>query len=138
MAVQLCDNITQIPFAGQHGNLNNANDGKTLAAAAIADTIDFVTIPAASKIVDAHMVNAALGASTTVSLGWRYKDGTAGGSATAILAATSTVAAARTNMTAAPITPTLPKDIVVYGTIACGAATGRIDLVVKYQHLGAK
>lgn len=138
MAVQLCDNITQIPFAGQHGNLNQINDGKTLAAAVIADTIDFATIPVGSRIVDAHMINAALGAGTTLSLGWRYKDGTAGGSATAIFAATSMAAVARTNMATAPITPTLAKDIVVFATLAGGAATGRVDVVVKYQFLGTK
>lgn len=130
------DNINQIPMAGEYGNLNSVEDGKTLAAAQIADTVDLFTVPAYSKFVDGHMVNAALGASTTVSVGWRNKDGTAGGSATALLAATSTVGAARTNFTAAPFEFT--KDIVVYATIGGGAATGRLDAQVDYKFIGGR
>ena len=138
MAQVFADDINQIAFAGQHGNYNVIEDGKTLAAFLVADTVDLMTIPARCKIDDFHLINAALGAAVTLSLGWRYKDGTAGGSATALMAATAMTAAARTNMAVAPVLPSLQKEIVVYGTGAGATAAGRIDLVVRYRALGGK
>jgi hypothetical protein len=136
MAKILSDNFYGIRHFGEYGDLSVADDGKTLAAASIADTVDFFTIPGGLRFEDGHMVNAALGASTTFSIGWRYVDGSAGGSATALLAATSTAAAARVNFTSAPFS--VDKDIIVYGTLAGAAATGRLDAVVKYKVLGTK
>lgn len=138
MAQILGDNINDIQMYGEYGNCSIADGGKTLAAAAIADTVDLIKLDGPVRILDAHMINAALGAATTVSLGWRYSDGTAGGSATAILAATGTVAAARTNTAAAPIQPSLQKGITIYATVGGGVATGRLDAVVKYRALGGK
>lgn len=138
MATILGDAINDLQMYGEYGNCSIADGGKTLAAANIADTVDLLQIEGPIRFEDIHMVNAALGASTTVSLGWRYKDGTAGGSATALLAATSTAAAARTNGTSAPFSTLSGKTVVIYGTVAGAAATGRVDVVLRYKALGGK
>jgi hypothetical protein len=131
-AIQFYDPV----FAGEYGNLS-AKAVNITAAAAIADTIDFMVLPGKCRLLDWAMQNAALGAGSTISVGWRYADGTAGGSATALLPATSTAAAARTTpLTNTGIPIDVDKDIIVYGTVAGGAVAGRVDLRVEYEFRG--
>lgn len=130
------DNINDLQVYGAWGNTAVADGGKTLAAAAIADTVDLMKIDGPCRIEDAHMINAALGAGVTISLGWRYQDGSAGGGAAAIFAATAAAAAGRVSMGLAPFSTT--KGIVIYATVGGGAATGRIDVAVLYKALGGK
>jgi hypothetical protein len=115
------------PLAAAHGKA-------TLAAAAIADKVRLVKLYAGTKVHDVRLINAALGASTTVSLGFEYVNGEAGGSATALLAATSTVSAASTRMAAAPVT--LDYDAYIIATIGGGAATGLVDVDVLFEFKG--
>jgi hypothetical protein len=123
-----------LPNIGDSGNASSHYGGYTLAGAAIATTVEILTIPAGSVILDSMLVNAALGASTTVSLGYKNKDGSAGGSATALLAAGSTSAAGVARGAAAPIA--VEKDVIVYATVGGGVATGRIDAVVDFLFRG--
>lgn len=134
MAQIIASTMRNNPFTGEDGNRSGDHGKHTLAAAAIADTIDLLVIPAGSKLLGVAMINAALGATTTISLGWRNKDGTAGGSATALLAATSTAAAAKANSVFAPISFT--NDVVLYATVAGAAATGQLDVVTDYIFQG--
>lgn len=136
MAVILGDNINDLQQYGHYGNLSVASGGKTLAAAAIADTVDLLKIDGPVEIEDVHMINAALGAATTIALGWRYQDGTAGGGAAVIFAAAATNAAGRVNMDKAPHKTN--KSIVIYATVGGGVATGRIDIAARYKPLGGK
>lgn len=134
MAQIIASTMKNTPYNGEEGNKSSDHGAHLLASAAIADTVDLLTIPGGSKLLDVAMINAALGTSTTVSLGWRYKDGTVGGSATALLIATSTAAAAKTPSAFAPIT--FAKDVVLYGTVAGGVATGQLDVVTGYIFQG--
>lgn len=115
------------PAAFAHGQI-------TLAAAAIADKVRLVKLFAGTKIYGAKMVNAALGAATTVSLGFEYVNAEAGGGAAALVAATATVAAARTDSVAAPIT--LAYDAYITATVGGGVATGLFDAVISFEHRG--
>ena len=115
--------------------LANAHGYVTLASAAIADKVRLNKLYAGTKIYEVKMVNAALGASSTVSLGFEYVDGQSGGSATALLAATSTASAAATREGAiAPIV--LAYDAYITATIGGAAATGQLDTVVTYEFKG--
>lgn len=136
MAVITGDNVNDLQHYGQYGNEEIADGGKTLAAAAIADTVDLLRIDGPIRFEDLHLINAALGAATTISIGWRYQDGSAGGSNVAMLAAVATNAAARSNSLVPPFNTN--KAIVVYATVAGGVATGRIDIVLRYKALGGK
>ena len=115
------------PLAAAHGKV-------TLAAAAIADKVRLVKLYAGTKVHDVRLINAALGASTTVSLGFEYVNGEAGGSATALLAATSTASAASTRAIVAPVV--LDYDAFITATIGGAAATGVIDVDVIFEFKG--
>ena len=118
------------PAAHAHGK-------HTLAAAQIADKVRLVKLYAGTKVYSGRLINAALGASTTVSLGFESADSTAlGGSigATSLLNAQSTASAASTTGSNAPFI--LDRDAYLIATIGGAAATGQIDAVVTYEHRG--
>ncbi len=117
--------------------LANAHGYVTLAAAAIADKVRLTKLFAGTKIYGVKMVNAALGASSTVSVGFEYVDGQSGGGAAALIAATSTASAAVTREGAtAPIV--LLYDAYITATIGGAAATGALDTIVTYEFKGTK
>jgi hypothetical protein len=136
MAQIIASTMNNNPYTGEDGNSSTDHGYKLLAAAAIADTIDLLTIPAGAKMIEVCMINAALGALSTISLGYRNKDGTANAAGTnvALLAATSTVAAGKTRSVFAPIV--FAKDAVLYATVAGGAVTGQLDVVTEYVYQG--
>lgn len=115
------------PLAAAHGYV-------TLASAASGDKVRLNKLYAGTKVMSSHFVNAALGASTTVKLGFEYVNGEAGGNDAAFVAATSTASAARANTVAAPIT--LAYDAYVIATIGGATATGQFDSVLTYEFKG--
>lgn len=104
------------------------------AAAAIADKARLVRLFAGTKIYEGKMINAALGASSTIALGFEYVNGEAGGSTTALIPATSTAAAAKTDSAVAPIV--LLYDAYIIATVAGAAVTGALDVVLGLEHRG--
>jgi len=117
----------ECPAAAAHGYV-------TLAAAQIGDVIRLNKVYAGTKVLDAHMVADALGAGTTLALGFEYVNGEAGGSDTAFLAPTATTAASSTHMSSKPVT--LAYDAYIIATVAGGAATGQLDTVLTYEFRG--
>ena len=116
------------PLAAAHGYI-------TLANAASGDKIRLNKLYAGTKILDARMIAADLGTGTTMSLGFEYVNGEAGGSATALLGATDVATAASSTQTAAaPIT--LAYDAYLIATIGGAAATGQLDTVVTFEFKG--
>lgn len=129
------ENYTNVPVSCTFGNVSSNDAGVTLAAGQIADEIQLMEVPAGTKISDVKMVNAALGASSTISIGWRYKSGTAGGGVDALLAATDTSSAAVTRGDQ-PTTAAMAEVAVITATIAGGAVTGRLDVNVLSVQAG--
>jgi hypothetical protein len=115
------------PLASAHGYI-------TLAAAAIGDKVRLNKVYAGTKVYSAHFVNAALGANSTISLGFEYVNGESGGAANSFVAATATSTAGLTRMAAAPIV--LLYDAYIIATVAGGAVTGQFDSVVTYEFKG--
>jgi hypothetical protein len=114
----------------------------TLASAAIADVVQMLNLPNGARLVDGYLTNAALGGSTTVSVGnAAYKDAagaTVALSAAAYLAATATSSAARTDILA---TIALGAGSVVNAdqdglpisiTVGGGVATGVVQVAIRY------
>lgn len=132
MTTLLAPTLQNVQYSGA-SPLAAAHGAVMLAAAQIADKVRLVQLSAGAKILDARMINAALGASTTVSLGYEYVDGS-GSDPAAFLAATSTVAAASTQMSVKPLF--LPKDAYITATIGGGAASGALDAVVTFEPKG--
>jgi len=126
----------------QSGKLRVAFADVTLASASIGDVVEMVNLPNGARIIDGYLSNAALGASTTLSVGYAaYKN--AAGTTVALstagyLAATSTSSAARTDIFA---TQALGSGSVVDAnqdglpisiTLAGGSASGLVQLIVRY------
>ena len=87
--------LNKSQYIGEHGN-QAVFDGYYKAAGASADTattVDLFTLPAGAKVFKAMAAWTAHGASGAATLGWRYKNGQTGGTATALLGSTSTVSA---------------------------------------------
>ena len=134
MTALVAASVNNAVYAGEEGNLSADLGLYTFAAGQIGDTVDLQTIPAGTQLLDLDIIFAALGAGSTLSFGWRYKDGSAGGSATALLAATSTAAAGVASASFTPIT--FLNTAILYATIAGGAVTGELDTRTTYIYKG--
>lgn len=130
--------LTAPQYSGDTGN-SSAASGEYTGAGAITDEIQLMTIPAGTEIFDLTMVNAALGASSTLSVGFRYEDGTTPPGEptpgdTAFVPATSTAAAARTNYTGFPVL--FKRNAIVYVKVAGAAINGRVSVRAEYVYKG--
>jgi len=126
------------PFAGEDGNSSNwSGYYKYPAAGATGDTIDLFEVPAGAKIDEIAEVHSAHGGSAAFTLGWKYKDGSAGGSATALKASFSTVSAGNSVIAVSPLSlfssnrGVVDKSIIVYATNSGSAVPLNGDLYVK-------
>lgn len=115
------------PLAAVHGS-------NLLAAAQINDKVRLNRVYAGTKVMEAKLINAALGAGVTVDLGFEYVNGEAGGNATQWLAAQACNNAGCNRTASAPVT--LQYDAYIIATIKGGAATGQIDTVLTYEFKG--
>lgn len=125
------------PYAGEVGNKAQwSGYHKMPVAGAIGDTIELCVVPAGA-VINAHNTSwSAHGGTATLAIGWKYKDGSAGGSATAIKAAASSVAAGNAVGGFLPITA--DKDIVIYATNAASAIpqNGEVYVAVSGEYVG--
>lgn len=134
MATLYADQFSEILRTGSWGNANKHHAAKTLAAAQIADELVLCEVPAGTKLHDLRAVIAALGATTTMSFGWRYKGGEAGGGAAALEAAAPTASASNVRGTFVPVT--FVYDAYITATVGGAAATGQVDAVLDYEYKG--
>lgn len=134
MTTFVAPTVARIQTSGEYGNLAVAHGTYTAAAAAINDNVYLVRLYAGTKIYNARLINAPLGASTTVDLGYKHVDGQAGDSPTAFLTAQATNAAGANQSNAVPVT--LAYDAFIVATFKGAAATGQIDAIVQYEFVG--
>ena len=114
----------------------------TLASASIGDVIELVNLPNGARLLDGYLTNAALGASTTLSVGYAaYKNSsgtTVSASAAAYLAATSTSSAARTDILATialgagSVVNANEDGLPITATLAGGTASGVVQIAIRY------
>jgi len=108
----------------------------------IGDVIQFFNLPNGVRIIDGYLANDALGASTTLSVGYAAHTNAAGtavsASAANFLAATSTSSAARTDVAATialgsgSVVDANKDGMPITATLAGGAASGTIYLTIRY------
>lgn len=124
-------NLLSPQYVGEYGNVVDM-EGYFIASAASADTateIDLITLPEGTRINSIQLNWSAQGASGTIQAGWKYANGNAGGSATALLGSTSSVAAGGATNTF------IPPDLTALGS--SGNSTGVFDSdVIIYLTLG--
>ena len=114
----------------------------TLASAAIADVVQMVNLPNGARLIDGYLTNAALGTSTTLSVGYAAYKNAAGTtvalSAAAYLAATSTSSAARTDILATialgagSVVDANEDGLPITITVGGAAATGVVQVAIRY------
>lgn len=138
--------IQNAPHVGDSFNASQRVAGKvrrvtaiiTFAAAQIADLINICKLRKGDEVVNGVMINAALGASSTLAIG----DTDPGGADDdRYLAATATSSAARTEFPAAANVANIPFTITgdcwLQGKVAGGAVTGRTIFVIDILRAGA-
>ena len=124
------------------GRMRIAFADVTLASAAIADVVQMVNLPNGARIIDGYLTTAALGGSTTLSVGYAAYKNAAGTtvalSAAAYFVAASTATAARNDIFA---TQALGANTVVDAnedglpitiTVGGAAATGIAQVAIRY------
>ena len=124
------------------GRIRIAFADVTLASAAIADVVQMVNLPNGARLIDGYLTNAALGTSTTLSVGYAAYKNAAGTtvalSAAAYLAATSTSSAARTDILATialgagSVVDANEDGLPITITVGGAAATGVVQVAIRY------
>ena len=124
------------------GRIRIAFADVTLASAAIADVVQMVNLPNGARLIDGYLTNAALGSSTTLSVGYAAYKNAAGTtvalSAAAYLAATSTSSAARTDILATialgagSVVDANEDGLPITITVGGAAATGVVQVAIRY------
>lgn len=114
----------------------------TLASAAIADVVEMVNLPNGARLLDGYLTNAALGASTTLSVGHAAYKNAAGTtvalSAAAFLAASATSTAGRNDILATialgagSVVNANQDGLPISITLAGGTASGVVQVAIKY------
>lgn len=134
MATINAPSLSNVQYSGEYPAAH-AHGFLTLAAAQIADKVRLVKLYAGTKIYSTRLITGAtLGASTTISVGFEYVDGQTGGGAAALIPATATTAAAATASIIAPVV--LAFDAYITATVGGAAASGALDVVLTYEHVG--
>lgn len=121
---------------GTYGNACVARLNDVLAADAIADTIVLGELPGSAVVYRSTLKNAALGASTTISIGYRYKDSADGSNALTAFHNAKATDSAGSQETLGPIEIAKGSGVEIVATVGGGAATGRIDNFLEYEYVG--
>lgn len=121
-------------FAGTWGNGSVGIFTYTATGEAIGSEIIFGKVPRAAIVYSVKLVNAALGASSTIKVGYRTAEigGVLAANDAYWLAATGTSTAASTASIAAP--KQMDEEVYIIGTTAGGTITGVVSVVVEYLY----
>lgn len=121
-------------FAGTWGNNTVGVYTYTAAGEAIGSEIIFGKVPRNAIVHSVKLVNAALGASSTIKVGYRTSEvtGTLLADDDYWLAATATSSAASTASAAAP--KQFDEEVYITGVTAGGTVTGVVSVVVEYLY----
>lgn len=121
--------IKRLEHFGEYGNAAQAVVTTTLVAAAIADVVRVAKLEAGTTVTGIRFRTSGLGTGVTISLGYQVDEETT--NAAALLAATAAAAAANVGESSArPLE--IAEDTYITATIAGGAATGDLDVIVDY------
>jgi hypothetical protein len=123
-------------YAGAFGNNSVAIFSYTLAAAQVNDVVYLGKLPKYAQVHSVKLINAALGASTTVDVGYLTAevDGVLTADDNYWLSAIDTSSAATTASIASAVPKTFNEEIFVTATVEGAAATGAIYVVVEYLY----
>lgn len=137
MPYQNAQKLSVIPKNGSNGDACMFTSSFQAAATPIADVIRFAKLPAGVEIVNVDLVHDAMGASSTLSVGYEFVDSADGAAAPAFfLPAAASTAAQKRPSANHPIELNAPSYITA--TIGGGAITGKVTAIIEYRFLGTK
>lgn len=135
MATQNANRLSKKPYSAAEGDASFFTSSFVAVATPIADVIRWAQMPAGVEIVNVELVNDALGASTTLNVGFEYVDSSVGSAEPAAFqAAASKVSAGKSSGAFHP--RTFNDDIYITSTVAGGAITGKVSAIIHYRSIG--
>lgn len=134
MATLIAPTAADIQYSGEEGNQSVAQGTYTATTTTINDTVYLLKLYAGSKINGVKLINAAMGTSATVDVGFQYVNGESGSALTAFFAAQAVSTAGMAHSAARPVK--ILYDAYVIITFKGAAQTGLLDVVVEYEFRG--
>ena len=135
MANREGEKLKRKPASGEYGDACLFISKFVAAATPIADVVRFAELPAGCEVIDINLVNDALGASSTLSIGYEYVDSSVGAAAPAAFKAATTTASAGKLTTA--FHPQMFNDnVYVTATVGGAAITGTVTVIISYRYVG--
>lgn len=134
MATKQSPSIRARVFNGEYGNLSVAKGYGTFTGDAIGTVIQCIEVPAGAEIYGMDIFRAALGASTGLKVGIAYPDGDGTDDDDLFATVADSSSAGTTEYKAKPFTT--PGRSIITITNTGAAATGTVDLVLKYVYSG--
>jgi hypothetical protein len=124
-----------LPKAGANGDACSFTSQIELDALAIAGRVEWAKLPPGTELQEVILINDALGASTTLTIGELF-DSTADGTtdADSLMAATASSTAGRIQSAFQPRTYQVP--VTITSTVGGAAATGTVTAIIKYRYIG--
>jgi hypothetical protein len=137
MANQNAQKLSVIPKNGSNGDACVFASSFQAVATPISDVIRFAKMPAGVEIIGVDLVHDAMGASSTLSVGYEFVDSADGAAAPAqFLAAAASTSAQKRPCAAHPIELQAPTFITA--TVGGAAITGKVTAIVNYKFIGTK
>lgn len=134
MSTFLANTLQRPAYSGQDA-YSIAHGMYVFANAQIGDKVRLKQLYAGTFVTDVKLINAALGANVTLSLGFENVDGSDGTADDAgLIPVTAAAAAGCTRSNAAPTL--LQKDCYLVAVVGGGVANGQIDTVTGYEFRG--
>lgn len=137
MANQDAQKFNVIPKNGEYGDACTFTSSFVAAATPIADVIRFAKMPAGVEIISVDLMHDAMGASSTLSVGYDYVNSADGSAAPAFfLAAAASTSKQKRFSAEHPIEFQVPTYITA--TVGGGAITGKVTALINYRFVGTK
>lgn len=137
MATKKSHSLRNILCNGTFGNLNKGFGEAVFTADPIGTVIQTLRLDGGTQLTGLTAHTEALGASTTIDIGYQYVDESNGAAEpTKFAAASATVSAGKVVWDGKPVTFEYPVYLTV--TVKGGAGTGEVTLVPEYIYRGTK
>lgn len=133
MPIKKAASAFKTQYNGSHGNASRTELGDTLAATPVATVVELGRFAPGVVIDEFRLVHGALGVGVLVDIGVSYPMGD-GEDAPAVFGEFNLAAAGTKKWEGVP--KRFDREFVLTATVKGAPATGRLDLVIDYRHIG--
>ncbi len=136
MAIKKGPSFRSTLVSGTFGNLCKAEGKAVFSGDAAGTEIHVLRLEPGTKLYGCKAVHDALGAGTTLKVGYRYVDEADGAAVDDAFGSAASTGVATISMDDTPIT--LEKPAIITLTNTGGTATGNVTVIPEYEYLGVK